>query len=86
MEAPTWPEVVGYGAALVGLATIVAGYATGPAGWVTIVLYYSGALSTFAGLTSTVYSTYSRMQLSKTAAQYMENARNMNFYGGGNYW
>ncbi|WP_176835444.1 MULTISPECIES: hypothetical protein [unclassified Paenibacillus] len=65
MQAPLWPEVVGYGSALVGLATIVAGYGSGPPGWVTIVLYYSGALSTFAGLTSTVYSTIQDCNLAK---------------------
>jgi hypothetical protein len=86
MLAPTWPEVVGWGTALAGLATIVAGYGTGPVEWVTIALYYGGALSTFAGITSTAYSTYSRLQPSKTAAQYLENARNMNYYGGGSYW
>lgn len=85
MEAPIWPEVVGWGSALMGLITIVVGYGPGPAGWVTIALYYGGALSTFAGLTSTVYATVSRLDLSRVAAQYCENARVMNFNGGA-YW
>ncbi|MFB0845499.1 hypothetical protein ACEU3E_25255 [Paenibacillus oleatilyticus] len=85
MEAPRWPEVVGWGSTIMGLITIVAGYGSGPAGWITITLFYGGALSTFAGLTSTVYATVSRMDLSRVAAQYCENARVMNFNGGA-YW
>jgi hypothetical protein len=54
---------------------MVYGYGTGAAGWVSIALYYGGALSTFAGLTSSIYATYSRLSLSKSAAQYNENAR-----------
>jgi len=58
-----------------GLVQMVAGYGTGPAGWVSIALYYSGAFTTFVGYTSAAYATYSRLDLSKNAAQYCENAR-----------
>lgn len=75
MEYATWTEVAGWAGVVMGLATIVLGYGTGPVGWVAISLYYGGALATFAGLTSSIYATKSRLDLSKNAAQYLENAR-----------
>jgi hypothetical protein len=80
MEYATWTEVAGWFGALMGLVSMVVGYGTGPAGWVGIALYYGGALSTFAGLTSSVYATYSRLSLSRYAAQYCQNARNLLYY------
>ncbi|MFC9711245.1 hypothetical protein ACFTRD_24205 [Paenibacillus sp. NPDC056933] len=85
MESALWPEVTGWIFALAGLITMVAGFAAGPAGWVAIVSNYIGALSTFAGLTTSAYATKSRMDLSKTAAQYQNNAMTMNTHGG-TYW
>lgn len=89
MEAETWTEVAGWFGVLTGLLSIVFGYATGPLGWINIVLYYAGALSTFAGLTTTIYATYSRLSLSKEAASYANNARNnivwMNMQGDATY-
>ncbi|MBW7475848.1 hypothetical protein K0T92_13965 [Paenibacillus oenotherae] len=75
MDAATWPEVTGYASVIASFVLIVIGFATGPAGWVSIVLNYASALATFIGLTSTAYGTYSRMSYSKTAQQYLENAR-----------
>lgn len=80
MEYATWTEVAGWFGVLMGLASIVYGYGTGPAGWVSIVLYYGGALSTFSGLTSSAYATYSRLNLSRYAAQYCQNARDLLYY------
>lgn len=80
MEYATWTEVAGWFGVLMGLVTIVAGYGTGPVGWVAISLYYGGALATFAGLTSTSYATYSRLSLSKSAAQYCQTARDLLYY------
>lgn len=89
MEAATWPEVAGWFGVLTGLLSIVVGYASGPLGWVNIVLYYAGALSTFVGLTSTIYSTVNRLSLSREAAKYANNARNnivwMNMQGDATY-
>ncbi|MNC58432.1 hypothetical protein D3C75_1081610 [compost metagenome] len=70
---------------MAGLAILVAGFLGGPAGWVAIVSNYVGALTTFAGLTTTAYATKARMDLSKTAAQYQHNATVMNIQGG-KYW
>jgi hypothetical protein len=80
MNYATWTEVAGWFGVLMGLVSMVAGYGTGPAGWVGIALYYGGALSTFAGLTSSIYATYSRLSLSRYAAQYCQNARDLLYY------
>jgi hypothetical protein len=80
MEYATWTEVAGWFGVLMGLVTIVVGFPTGPVGWVEIVLYYGGALATFAGLTSSAYATYSRLSLSRYAAQYCQNARDLLYY------
>lgn len=77
MEADLWPEVVGYASTIAGFALLVLGWATGPIGWVAIVLNYGGALTVFAGLTTTVYSTYARMQYSKNAQQQLTNANSI---------
>lgn len=62
---------------VMGLIGLVIGYGTGPVGWVEIVVYYTGALATFQDLTDASYGTYQMLTLSKTAAQYNQNARNM---------
>lgn len=80
MEYAMWSEVAGWFGTLMGLVSMVVGYGTGPAGWVSIALYYGGAFATFTGLTSSVYATYSRLSLSKNAAQYCQNARNLLYY------
>ncbi|MFL0377146.1 hypothetical protein ACH0BY_24740 [Paenibacillus amylolyticus] len=85
MDTALWPETVGWISALAGLVIMVVGFASGPAGWVAIVSNYVGALTTFAGLTSSAYATKSRMDLSRTAAQYQNNAMEMNVRGG-KYW
>ncbi len=89
MEASSWPEVVGWGSAIASFALLVAGWATGPTGWTAIVLNYSNALLVFVGLTSSAYSTYSRMQLSRNATTQQQNAinaaYNMFYYQDFNY-
>lgn len=80
MNAKAWPEVAGWFGVLMGLASIVYGFVGGPAGWVEICLYYGGALSTFAGLTSSVYATYSRLSLSQNASYYCQQARDLLYY------
>jgi len=80
MESNTFYEVLGWASALSSFVLLVVGWGTGPAGWITIVLNYGGALSLFAGLTSTAYGTYSRLQYSKNAATSLENARNQMYY------
>lgn len=75
MNYDDWAEKFAWFSALMGLVTLVIGFATGPAGWVAIVQQYAGALGTFAGLTSTIYATNYSLQLSKNAAQNVENAR-----------
>ncbi len=68
---------------IAGFVSLVAGFATGPAGWVAIVANYAGAFSTFTGLTSMSYATHQRMEYSRSACAYLENARDNMYYS---YW
>ncbi|WP_335871274.1 hypothetical protein [Bacillus sp. 2205SS5-2] len=67
-----------------GLVSLVAEYGTGPAGWIGIgigiALYYGEARATLGGLASTVFVTYSRLSLSRYAAQYCQNFRDILYY------
>jgi hypothetical protein len=85
MEAATWPEVVGYASVIAIFVFLVVGYVTGPPGWIAIVLGYGSALTLFAGLTTTAYSTYARLTLSYNAQVNLENARTMIFYGANHF-
>lgn|GEM_PF-2057505 len=85
MDGATMSELVGWAFTLAALITMVTGFASGPVGWIAIVSYYGGALATFGGYTSTAYATVSRLNLSQVAAQYLSNARTINF-NGGTYW
>lgn len=80
LNYPMWTEILGWAGALASLGLLVVTYPVGPVGWVAIATYYSGALITLAGLTTTAYATSSRLKSSKNAAQYLENARALNNY------
>ncbi|MFX3643254.1 MAG: hypothetical protein ACE3L7_32180 [Candidatus Pristimantibacillus sp.] len=85
MEGASKTEITGWVFTLAAMITMVVGFASGPVGWVAIVSTYGGALATFGGYTTTSYATIQRLNLSKLAAQYQNNAMTMN-YQGHIYW
>lgn len=80
LETPSYNEVLDWYDRIVTFASLVAGFATGPAGWVSICLNFAGAFSLFRNLTSYVYATEQRKDYSKLAMQWLERAREMQYY------
>ncbi|CAM3549513.1 hypothetical protein [Marinicrinis lubricantis] len=75
MDGLHWSEVAGWASGLASMVILVATFSAGPTGWAAAVSQAAAeAFIALIGLTSSTYTTYTRLSYSGTAAAYLHEA------------